>query len=122
MTQPPQENPLPLPLNFLSLTGKLSREIKVSPDGLLSIVFRNIRRIKSITTSKEGKYTVMGIDKFDGDDWVDTQVDAAEEALRIARKKTDDAKNNATSYDVATVYYAYDPQGKYLGGDTWKGE
>lgn len=28
----------------------------------------------------------------------------------------------AEALRVATVYLAYDPQGKYLGGDVWVGE
>ena len=29
---------------------------------------------------------------------------------------------DATDSSVATVYYAYDPDGNYLGGDTWYDE
>jgi hypothetical protein len=29
---------------------------------------------------------------------------------------------SATDSSIATVYYAYDPAGKYLGGDTWHKE
>lgn len=72
--------------------------------------------------SKEGKFTVLGIDKFDGTDWVEGRYDSKEKALEIARKKTREAMPLSTDQSIATVYYAYSPEGKYLGGDVWNEE
>ena len=83
---------------------------------------KNMERIAKMVRSPEGKCRVIGVDKFDGEDWVVGEYDTPEKALRIARKKTNKAKALATSHSVATVYYAYDPEGNYLGGDAWVNE
>ena len=69
--------------------------------------------------SDDGKYKVLGIDKFDGDDWLHGTYDTAEEALKEAREKTKEAMSSASDKSIATVFYAYDPKGNYLGGDAW---
>lgn len=80
---------------------------------------RNMERVPKMVKSPEGKCKVIGADKFDGEDWVEGEYDSPEEALRIAREKTEEAKPLASHHSVATVFYAYDPDGNYLGGDTW---
>lgn len=35
---------------------------------------------------------------------------------------TDEGKQYASDRSVATVFYAYDEHGTYLGGDTWTDE
>ena len=67
-----------------------------------------------------GKCKVIGVDKFDYSDWVEAECDTPEEAIGLAEKLTTEAKRSATSEDIATVYYAYDPTGNYIGGNTWK--
>jgi len=47
---------------------------------------------------------------------------SAEEALETARRLTKDSMSLATDRSIATVYYAYTPDGKYLGGDVWAGQ
>lgn len=74
------------------------------------------------TSSKNGKFTVLVIDKFSHEDFVIGKYDTAEEALRIAREKTRKAMPDASHSSVATVFYAYGPQGNYLGGDVWNKE
>lgn len=69
-----------------------------------------------------GKFIVVGVDKFSYEDWLEGAYDTAEQALQVSRNKTDQEKPLATDHSVATVYYVYDDQGKYLGGDTWVGE
>jgi len=79
----------------------------------------NWKRVAELRKSGAGKYKVIGIDKFDGEDWVHAEYDSAEEALKTARELTRDAMSSASDASIATVYYAYAPSGKYLGGDTW---
>ena len=50
------------------------------------------------------------------------EYETAEEALRVARELTQNAMELASDSSVATVYYAYSPDGKYLGGDVWNNE
>ena len=69
-----------------------------------------------------GKFRVLGIDKFSHEHWIVGDYATAEEALRVARQRTRQESEFATSKSIATVYYAYDDQGKYLGGDTYAGE
>jgi hypothetical protein len=82
----------------------------------------NWKRVAELRKSEAGKYKVIGIDKFDGGDWVHAEYDSAEEALKTARELTRDAMSSASDASIATVYYAYTPSGKYLGGDTWHNE
>ena len=80
------------------------------------------KRIRKLTTSESGKYKVIGIDKFDGEDFPVGEYNTAEEALKVARKKTKDAMKDASGPNIATMFYAYDPKGNYLGGDVWNKE
>ena len=82
----------------------------------------NIERIAKMVKSPEGKYKVIGVNKFSGADWVEGKYDTPEEALGVARRLTEEKRPLATSHKIAIVYYAYDPDGNYLGGDTWVGE
>ena len=81
---------------------------------------KELQRVAEMRKSNAGKYKVLGIDKFDGSDWVHGEYDTEDMALWEARKMTKEAMSSASDFSVATVYYAYDPQGRYLGGDTWK--
>lgn len=78
--------------------------------------------VRKKTSSGEGKFTVLGIDKFSNEDFVVERYDTAEQALSIARQKTREAMPLASHASIATVFYAYDPNGRYLGGDVWKDE
>ena len=73
----------------------------------------------------KGKFRIIGIDKFEipGEGhWVVGDYDTREEALKIARYRTRNASKDATDPSIATVFYVYDENGGYLGGDTHKGE
>lgn len=83
---------------------------------------RNIERVAKMVKSPEGKCKVIGVDKFEGEDWVEGEYDTPEEALRVAQEKTNEEKPLASHHSVATVFYAYDSKGHYLGGDTWVNE
>jgi|SRR3989344_5188038 len=104
------------------LADAVARERGISMDKLLEDIDRNKQRVAGIRTSSNGKFRVLWIDKYDGSDGVFGEYDTAKEALTEARKKTTEAKSLASSSSIATVYYAYDSTGKYLGGDTWAGE
>ena len=68
----------------------------------------------------DGKCFVIGLDKFDYEDYWQGSYTTPEEALKVAREKTTNAMKLASDASIATVYYAYTPKGEYLGGDTWK--
>ena len=89
---------------------------------LLEELLENAERVHELRKSPKGGYKVLGIDKFDGTDWVEGIYNTVEEALSIARTRTSEASSLATDSSIATVFYAYDPQGNYIGGDTWNGE
>ena len=88
--------------------------------GMVDATIKNMERVAEMVKSPEGKCKVIGIDKFDGSDWVQDECDTPEEAIQLAEKLTTEAKRSATGESIATVYYAYDPQGNYIGGNTWK--
>jgi len=93
---------------------------RITPE-MIEAKVRNFERVEKLRKSAKGKFKVLGIDKFSHDDWVEGEYDSAEEALRVARTKTNEAKKNCFGDggdSIATVYYAYDPEGNYLGGDT----
>lgn len=84
-------------------------------------MFKEIPELKA----PKGKFRIVGIDKFEipGEGhWVVDDYDTLEEALKIAREKTREASKDATDSSIATVFYVYDENGGYLGGDIYKGE
>lgn len=111
-----------IPRDGLKIAGALSRESGVPLDNILHAHHVKAEEVAQKRQSDSGKFKVLGIDKFDGEDWVHGEYGTAEEALSEARKNTTAAMRLADDSSVATVYYAYDPNGKYLGGDTWKDE
>jgi hypothetical protein len=104
------------------LAERVSKESGIPPKQLLDGLEANVQRVARMRKSDAGKFTVIGIDKFDGEDWIHRTYDTADEAITEARKKTKAAMKSASDPSVATVYYAYDPQGNYLGGDVWAKE
>jgi len=82
----------------------------------------SIDQIFSMRQSTNGLYRVLCIDKFDYSSCVVAEFTTAKEALSYAREKTREAMDWASDSSIATVYYAYDPKGRYLGGDSWRGE
>jgi len=80
----------------------------------------NPDKVREMMESKNGKYTVLGIDKFKDECWHMGEYRTLEAALETAETLTTAAMKDATDASIATVYYAYTPSGGYLGGDTWK--
>jgi len=53
----------------------------------------------------KGKFRVIGVDTFDGGDWVQGDFDTLEEALKVARSKGGEM----------TKMHVYDDKGKHQG-------
>ena len=71
------------------------------------------------------KFRVIGIDKFhppNEDDWFYGDYDSLEEALGKARKMTWNASKYSSDPRVAEVFYVYDDEGVYRGGDIYNNE
>lgn len=65
-----------------------------------------------------GKFRIVGIDQFNYQDhWVIGDYDRLLEAMTLVKKMTERARPLASHLDVATVYYIYDDEGRYLWGD-----
>ncbi|VVB78398.1 Uncharacterised protein [uncultured archaeon] len=67
----------------------------------------------------DGKYIVIGVDKFSGDDFIEGTYEDSEEALKIAIGKTQEAVKCASDSSI-TIYYVYEFKARnlrYLGGD-----
>lgn len=90
-------------------------------DNLDSLIKR-IHETHEKRKSSRGKFRVLGVDKFSDEDFVYGEYDSAKEALTEARKKTREAMRDASDGSIATVFYAYSPDGSYLGGDVWNNE
>jgi len=79
-------------------------------------VFRDFPELKP----SKGKFRIIGIDKFEipGEGhWVVGDFDDSNEAIKKAREMTKNASKDAADPSVATVFYAYDENGNYLGGE-----
>ncbi len=111
-----------IPTQALEIASALSRESGVPLDDILHAHHVKAQEVAEKRKSDSGNFRVLGIDKFDGEDWVHGEYGTKEEALEEARKMTREAMGSATDSSIATVYYAYDPSGNYLGGDTWDDE
>jgi hypothetical protein len=108
-----------IPRNALKIAGRLSRESGIPLDNVLHQLVVKRNEVLEKTTSLEGKFTVLGVDKFVGSDWVHKRYDTADMALIVARKLTFDRMKFTEDYSNATVFLAYGPSGNYLGGDLW---
>ena len=76
---------------------------------------KNRQRVAEMRQSREGKFTVLGIDMFDGTDWIKGRYNSLEEAFEMARKERKEALTRATGPGIADRYYVYAPNGAYLG-------
>ena len=73
----------------------------------------------------ERKFRVIGIDKFHPpgeDDWLEGDYNSLDEALTIARELTREASKDSTDPRIAEVYYVYDDEGVYRGGNIYNNE
>lgn len=107
------------------------RRYTVSPRDHLRFVNAAVgmcdQSIDDLTVNTEGAYTIIGVAIKDDNPYsVDkrcTGENARERALAEATQLTGLNINLAgTDVHLATIYFVYDPQGKYIGGNTWKGE
>ena len=111
-----------LPKDYLKIAAAVSRESGAPLDDILHSAIAKREEVQGKTTNDDGKYTVLCLDKFEGEDFVYNTYASAETALSDARRLTDEAKRSASHHSVATVFLAYNPQGGYIGGDTWVGD
>ena len=81
---------------------------------------KKIRRVHKMRKSDNGTCRVIGLDQFDYTDWIHGEYKTAEEAIEIADRLTEEARPSASDHSIATLYYAYDPDGNYIGGGKWK--
>lgn len=63
----------------------------------------------------KGDYSVICVDKFSNEDFLAGTYATAEEAIKEAKKGTAEAAPLASSSSIATVYYAYDKNGYFIG-------
>jgi hypothetical protein len=84
-------------------------------------MFRDFPELKP----QKGKFRIIGIEKFENPGeghWVVEDMDNREEAIKKAREMTRNASKDAAHPSVATVFYVYDENGTYLGGDIYSKE
>jgi hypothetical protein len=67
-----------------------------------------------------GKYRIIGVDRFEevhgSGQWVVGDYDDRDAALALARQQTRENLALASSPEIATFFYVYDDNGRYLGG------
>ena len=97
----------------------MADELGVTLESLKETLEKNISRSKILRISPDGMYRVIGVDKFTSTDWLEEEYETAQEAVTAACYMTRECMHCATDASVATVYYAYDPEGNYLGGNVW---
>ncbi len=104
------------------LVNSAASDMGISSEELIFRVEKERERVAQLRKSCSGKYKVIGVDKFSNEDWEWGEYDTPEEALFEAQKKTIEGMGSASDRSVATIYYAYNPEGEYIGGDIWVGE
>ncbi len=78
-------------------------------------ILKTRNEVEDLVANPDGKFRVLGVDRFDNSHWVSGEFDTPEEALVFARDQTLEARPYASDSSIATVYYAYMSDGKYLG-------
>lgn len=111
-----------IPKEAMKAAAAVSRETGEPLDKLLHEYAQKKAEVAEKRQSNNGKFRVLGVDRYSDEDWIVGEYDTAEEALRVARDGTKEAMPDASDASVATVYHAYTPDGRYLGGDVWEGE
>lgn len=104
------------------VAAALSRESGVPLDDILHGAIERIKQAHEKRKSDSGKFRILCVDKYDSTDFVYGEYPSAEEALKEARRLTEQSRPLSTDHSIATVFLAYDPSGNYIGGDTWVGE
>lgn len=106
------------------LKRRVIKELEVSPkqieeelgplDALVDRIIYKQAEVQATVRNSQGKFRVLGVDQFNGSDWVDGEFDTEEEAIAFAKQRTAEESKYASSPSIATVFYAYNPQGRYL--------
>ena len=76
---------------------------------------RKRERVNEMRVSKEGLFTVIGIDMFDNSEYPKGKYKTSKTAFEVARRERRCALRRASGPDIADRYYVYDSQGNYLG-------
>lgn len=120
-----------IPKDAMKAAAEVSRESGQPLDDILHAFTVKRQEVKQKRTAPEGKFRILGVDKYDNSDWVHGDYEDMETAVSEARRLTTEAKKDVfvgissrpnPGHDIATVYYAYNDRGEYLGGDTWVNE
>ncbi len=112
-------------VGYIAVRNALAKERGIHPNVLEKESRAKRKSIDDLTVTADGSYTVLEIDRFAGDHRVHQRYvgsNAHVEALSEARRLTAEGMKYASDASVATVYYAYDPRGNYLGGNVWNRE
>ena len=81
----------------------IAQELGTSVDELLGTLEKNMRRVSGMRKSESGKYKVLGIDKFSGEDWIQGEYDTAKEALQEAAGDMEKAVDFLRKKGLATA-------------------
>jgi len=77
-----------------------------------------MERIDQMRDSHPDHYKIIGVDMFDGTDWIEGIYDAEEEAFEVAHKERKIAlggKPEGPDQYMNTQYHVYAPNGDFLG-------
>ena len=102
------------------LLKAVAEENNAKPREFLEAMKKKREHVRRMTTSKNGKYKVICVDKFSNEDCLVAEFTDPITAVEFAEQQTKDAMKDTTDASIATVYYAYTPSGEYLGGDAWE--
>jgi len=78
-------------------------------------LYEKRKDLEKKVTSNKGEFTVLGVDMFDGTDYVIGKYKTKKQAFEIAEKNVKEALRYASDASIADYYYVYDSVGNYLG-------
>lgn len=112
--------------NIDSLMETISKMCDTTPGALTLHLLRKRREMLGMVVNNDGLFIVLGVDTFDGDNWVDARFKTRDEALEYITQKTE-AKTTARSIEwdlsgkklaecdePSARYYAYAPDGEFV--------
>ena len=105
--------------DIIRLARQLGAEQCIDPSYLLAERMIERERVINLRRSGNGKCRVLGIDRYSHEDWIHGDYDKPEQAVAEAERLTREGMDSASDASIETVFYAYDPEGNYLGGDVW---
>lgn len=107
---------------LLEVADDVAREQGTTRKDLLDNLSKKVKEVRNICKASPGKYRIVMIDRFDNQESIYSEKDDRDAAVSEAKYLTEDGKRYTDDSSMATVFYAYDDQGNYLGGDTWNEE